>query len=214
MNATDVTAYRRLLIVACFAAAAASCGDLMLLYVGNSQRPELGLAPAPVAVLWIGAVLGVVGLPIYGAGYWAIARGFARRGLRGAWLIAVCGIGGAIVGAVIHGLTALEIDSALGSAAARPPLEAVAGGDRALLYLWLTCGVLLLLASLSFAALQVRSASGAARWLAAANPIVLTVLLVALSMSAELLRSFVAPAAPNLAHLLFFLTLARIADVE
>jgi hypothetical protein len=210
-----VKRYRALLIVACVAAVAASCGDLLMLYVGNSQRPELGLAPAPTVVLWIGAVLGVIGLPLYGTGYWAIARTFAQRRVRGAWLIAASGVGGAIVGAVIHGMTALEIDSALASAsAARPPLEAVAGGDRALLYLWLTCGALLLVASLGFAACQVRAATGSARWLAVANPVVLTVLLVGLSMPSELSRSFVAPAAPNLAHVLFFLMLARIADVE
>jgi len=33
-------------------------------------------------------------------------------------------------------------------------------------------------------------------------------------MPSELLRSFLVPAAPNLAHVWFLLTLARIADVE
>jgi len=206
--------YRKLLIVASLAAVAASCGDLLMLYIGNSQRAELGLSPAPAPMLWIGAVLGVAGLPLYGAGYWAIARRFAQH-LRGAWLIAVSGIAGSIVGAIIHGLTALEIDSALASAAiARPPLEAVAGGSRALLYLWLVCGVLLLVASLGFVVFQLRCAKGAARWLGLVNPTVLTLLLVAVAMPSELLRSFLAPAAPNLAHVLFFLTLARIEDVE
>jgi hypothetical protein len=93
-------------------------------------------------------------------------------------------------------------------------LEAVAGGSRALLYLWLVCGVLLLVASLGFMVLQLRCAKGGARWLGLVNPAVLTLLLVAVAMPSELLRSFLAPAAPNLAHVLFFLTLARIEDVE
>ena len=50
-------AYRRGLIVAFVAASAASYGDVLMLYVGNSQRPEWALPPTPIAMLWIGALL-------------------------------------------------------------------------------------------------------------------------------------------------------------
>ena len=52
---------RRLAAIGALAAVAASAGDLLMLWVANARRPELGLAAPPDTVLWLGAALGVVG---------------------------------------------------------------------------------------------------------------------------------------------------------
>ena len=197
---------RTLISVACVGAIAASLGDLMMLYVGNAQRPELHLAAPPAAVLWVGAALGVIGIPVYGLGYLGLRARFVRRARTAANVLAGTGLAACAVGAVVHALTALAIDASSGSSApSQAPLEAVAGTRGALGTSWLVCGVAFAAASAAFAYLQGRSAVGSARWLAAANPLAITVALIALSVPFEWGRSFVAPAAPNLSHVVFFL---------
>lgn len=201
---------RTLLAVACFAALTATIGDLLLLYVGNSMRPELALPPAPPAVLWMGAVLGVAGLPLYVVGYHAIARSYAA-GL-GSKFIAYPGFVASLGGAGIHALTAFEIQIASASTMpAAAPLEAVAASGSWLVALWLIVGVMFAVASTAFALQWWRTERGCARGLALVNPMLVTILLVVASMSNEWLRSFVAPAAPNAAHVVFFFVLWRIA---
>ena len=187
----------------------------MMLYVGNAQRPELHLAAPAPAVLWIGAVLGVVGIPAYGLGYVGLRARFAERARAMANVLAGVGLVACATGAVVHALTALAIDASLGTnAPSQAPLEAVAGTRGALGSSWLVCGIAFVVASIVFVYLQGRYAAGSPRWLAAANPLVITVALIALSTPFEWGRSFVAPAAPNLSHVAFFLlwaTTARLA---
>ena len=210
---------RTLLGVACVGAIAASAGDLLMLYVGNAQRPELHLAAPAPALLWIGVVLGVVGIPLYGLGYVGLRERFARRAAIGANVLASAGIAACVTGAAVHALTALAIDASLGTnAPSQAPLDAVAGTRGALGTSWLVCGIAFVAASVAFAYLQARYAAGRARWLAVANPLLITVALVALSVPFEWGRSFVAPAGPNLSHVAFFLLwsarLAVVTEVE
>jgi hypothetical protein len=196
----------RLLRIACVGAIAASIGDLMLLYVGNAQRPDLHLAAPPPAVLWIGAALGVVGIPLYGLGYVGLRARFVASARSTANVFAAAGIIACLTGAVVHALTALAIDASLGAnAQSQGPLEAVAGTRGALGTSWLLCGIAFVVASAVFMHLQARYAVGSTRWLAVVNPVAVTIGLIALSLPFEWGRSFVAPAAPNLSHVAFFL---------
>ena len=199
-------------------AIAASLGDLMLLYVGNSQRPELGLAAAPSWVLSFGALLGVIGIPLYGFGYLGLRRAYAARTPTLANVCGVAGMIGCVIGAAVHALTARAIDASLAArVAAQAPLGAVAASGGALGISWAACGIAFLVASVAFAAIQWRSASS--RALALMNPIVVTIAIALASMPSEWLRSFAAPASANLAHVVFYLfwsvaRLGRSARVE
>jgi hypothetical protein len=196
------------LAIACAAAVAASVGDLLMLYMGNAMRPELALEPLPPAMLWPGALLGVIGIPLYALGYVAAARDFRRRAM--ARLVVYPGVIASLGGAVIHGLTALEIQHGIAAGAtARPPLEAVVAAGPWLVGLWVIVGAMFLVASVAFALEQLRTATGGARLLAFANPTLVTVALVSFALPNEWLRSFLAPAAPNLAHVVFFFALWR-----
>jgi len=193
---------------ACLAALAATVGDLLMLYVGNSMRPELGLPPAPPTVLWIGALLGVVGIPLYAIGYRTAARPFGA-GL-GSRLIVYPALVASLGGAAIHGLTAFEILRGLDRhLPAAPPLEAVAASGGWLVALWIFVGAGFLLASAAFALQRWRADQPRARIAALMNPALVTIVLVSVSMPNEWLRSFLAPAAPNAAHLAFFWVLWR-----
>jgi hypothetical protein len=197
--------------VALLGALAATCGDLLLLYVGNSLRPELALPPAPAAVLWIGALLGVIGIPLYAIGYRAVARAFGA-GLVSR-LVVYPGLIAALGGAAIHGLTAIEIRRGIESGApAAAPLEAIAASGGWLATLWSLVIAMFLIASVAFAWGRWRTAKGSARLAVLASPVLVAVVLMAVSGGNEWLRSFLAPAAPNAAHVVFFLVMWRLTD--
>lgn len=201
---------RRLARLAAVAAALASVGDLLLLAVANAQRPELGLPSLPAALLWPGAILGVACIPFYALGWRAASRLLARDEGRVARIVALAGAASALVGSAIHGLTAVEIRRSLALPAPhRSPLEAAADPGSPLLALWLAAAGLVLVASLAFAWAARRAPEAPTRRLAAMNPALLTVTLALLALPTEGLRSFLAPAAPNLAHLLFFWACSR-----
>ncbi|MFI5317851.1 MAG: DUF6796 family protein, partial [Myxococcota bacterium] len=196
---------RTLLGSALIAALAASAGDLLLLFVGNSLRPELGLPRPPGFVLTLGGVLGVVGIPFFALGYQAISREIEAASPALARIVLGCGAAGAAVGGVIHGLTALAIHTAIVSgAAAAPPLEAVAASGGVLAAAWVTASALLVAASLAIAAVGVSRSELLPRWLTLLNPAAVTVLLALCGLEWEWGRSFLVPAAPNLAHVVFF----------
>ena len=194
---------RRLATLGGVAALAASAGDLALLYVANARRPELALPEPPDALLWVGAALGVLGIPLYAFGYRAASRLVLARSRAGASLVFAAGATLAGLGAVIHGLTALEIHASLAAGTPSPsPLEGVAASGPLLLGLWALAALGTALASLMFAWLQ----RGA---LALLSPLCVTIALALAALPTEALRSFLAPAAPNLAHVVFFAACAR-----
>jgi hypothetical protein len=190
------------------AAAVASAGDLLLLWVGNARRPELSLGEPGAGWLALGGALGVLGIPVYALGWRDAARLAARAATpAAARTLAAFGAASALLGTAIHGLTALQIDAALRSAApAQDPLAAVASGGPALLGLWAAAGACVLIASLIFARAAVRAGAAC---LALATPAPVTLALVAAALPWTLARAFLAPAAPNLAHLVFFAACAR-----
>lgn len=192
---------RRELAVASGAAVVATLGDLLLLFVGNSARPELGLPRPPELALPLGALLGVCAIPAYALGYRAVARAIRPGSRPLARVVLVCGSAAAAIGALIHGLTALTIRAAIESgASAAPPMEAVAASGTGLVAAWITASLLFLAASIAvFAA---RALPRSVTWL---NPLAVTVVLVLAGLPWEWGRSFLVPAAPNLAHVVFFL---------
>jgi hypothetical protein len=185
--------------VACAAALAASVGDLALLQVGTAPLS----VPAPHAVLALGGLLGVAGIPLYALGYHATAARLCAQTPRGARIVRGAGALAAVIGAAIHAATALAIGAQLAagsSAAPAPDPLAAVGESPVLVALWAAAGVCFAVANVP---LTWRALRGPERW-ALANPVVLTLALAALGASFELGRRLLVPAAPNLAHLAFF----------
>jgi hypothetical protein len=204
MKPTAEVATQRLLVWACLGAAVATGGDLLMLWVANALRPELELPRPDSAVLWVGGLLGVAGIPLYAAGYRAIARivASARPGV--SRLISIAGAGAAGLGTLIHGLTATMIYTDLVSGApGSPPLEAAGSWGAGIVALWAAATLLVLAASAAVLGCVLRSPALPRRcgWL---NPAFATLALAAAGAGSELGRAFLVPAAPNLAHLIFF----------
>jgi len=194
--------------IAAAAAAIATVGDLLMLWVANALRPDLRLPPPSPGVLWLGAALGVMAIPLYAIG-WAAAAARARGALgRGAPWVMVAGGIGAVVGAYIHAATAWLIEGQIRSGTPPgPPLDSVMAAGAALTVPWAVATVALLVAS---GAIVWAARRGAApRGWIVANPAVATVLLAAAGAATELGRAFLVPAAPNLAHVVFFAAALR-----
>ncbi len=195
--------------IAAAAAGFASAGDLLMLYAANAPRPEFARSSALAGALLVGGVLGVVAIPFYAFGYRAAARlAGERRGARLGGLTGL-GVGIGILGAAIHGLTAVSIEADLAAGAPlRDPVDAIAAWGLPILSMWIVAAVLVGIASLRFAAGVVRVGSPGPRWLALATPALLTVLLAAPGLGTPLGAAYLTPAAPNLAHGIFFLACA------
>jgi hypothetical protein len=196
--------------LAAWAALAATLGDLLMLWVGNASRPELGLPSPPAATLAVGAALGVLGIPLYALGYRAAARLVAKRSVPAGLVLSAAGFTMALLGAVIHGYTGWLIAGAQPGTVAAAPVDAIVASGPLLVGLWIAAGVAVLVASLVFAWHAIRQGTGALRTAGVLNPAVLTVLLavVLAGVASPLLQAFLLPAAPNVAHLAFFLLLA------
>jgi hypothetical protein len=180
-----------------------------MLYVANAARPELGLIAAPIPVLWVGAVLGVVAIPFYALGYCGVAALVSRRFATHGRVIAWAGAAGGALGAVIHGCTASFVRDALETgAAAHDPLVTI-GASPLLVALWGVAAMLIVVASVAFAVAVHRGVPRVPRTLAWANPAVVTLAIALAGSGTLLLRAFVVPAAPNLAHIVFFALCAR-----
>jgi hypothetical protein len=199
--------------IAAAAAGFATVGDLLMLYAANAPRPELALPPAPEGALLAGGLLGVAAIPLYAFGYRAAARlagdgaGSRRRGL------AEIGVMIAVLGASIHGLTAFLIaDDLSAGAPPRDPLAAITAWGLPILVLWMVAALLVLIASVHFSAGVVRARSSGPRGLALATPALLTMLLALPGLGSPLGAAFLTPAAPNVAHGLFFLACAITED--
>ena len=190
---------------AALAALTATVGDLLMLYVSNSRRPELSLPAIPAASLQVGGVLGVLASPLYAWGYHSASRIVEAASRRASRAVFWLGSIGAVLGAVIHGLTALQIHADLAAGAvARDPLSSVASWGPTILVLWALAAVSILLASFVFGWVATRGPNSTHRLVGLANPALVMLVLVIVGMTTPLLRSFLAPAAPNLAHVVFF----------
>jgi hypothetical protein len=196
---------RRCLGIAAVAAFLATLSDLLMLLVANAHRPELHLPPPPALTLWIGGVLGIMTIPCYVLGYGVIARAIRSRAPHHAGIVFGCGIGIAVIGALIHGLTALSIQEALTSGvAARSPVEAITASGGKFFAAWAAGSILVLIASVAIFLAGASRVRALPRWLAWLNPAMITLLLGVAGLPWDWGNAFLLPAAPNLAHALFF----------
>jgi hypothetical protein len=200
-------ATERLLWMAAAAAVVASVCDLMMLSV--VLVPPAGLWAEPNLLLGVSALFGTIAIPFYAVGYAAIARSLGPGDSRLRRTITLSGTIVGVVGGVIHGTTALfiyqtqsagdvwAVDDALRLGPLLPTLWAVAGAASVL-----AAGVIL------FAVLSARSSLS--RIVAAENPVAATVFIVVcvLALGTEPLIEYVVPAAPNFAHVIFFVAAA------
>jgi hypothetical protein len=198
MLAPDPVALRRAGVVGVVGAVVATVSDLTLLRIAGAGRPAALLLPATYA--------GALAILLYAVGWWQAACGLLPAGERPARRVVVLGAAFAGIGAVIHGMTGIVLQ-----------YETIRGGDVSpptviglLLPLWLlgvACGCLL---TVVWAHTILRRPTAYPRWMAAANPIVLPVLVAGLSLLAgRRISAFVVPAAPNIAQaVLFALTVA------
>ena len=197
--------------IAAVAAFVATIGDLLLLYFGNARRPELGLPRIDSIWLQLGGVAGFVAIPLYTFGYWAVSRPLVKASPRGAWALFASGAIGSAIGGAIHGLMAWQIGRSLEHGGpAGDPLSVMMDGGTTLLALWGAATALVVIASGIFIWFVARGATpfprGAALW----NPALLTLAIAVAGLPTELTRSFLTPAAPNLAHFIFFVVCAQL----
>ena len=123
----------------------------------------------------------------------------------------VAGAAVALLGSVIHGLTAAYIGADLDAGApAGDPLESLLSWGPLLPSLWGLATLLLVAASALFLWFVGRGLTAAPRSAALANPALVTLALAAAGLSSVFLRSFLTPAAPNIAHFIFFLVCSRV----
>jgi len=103
----------RNLALACISTITATCGDLLMLLVGNSLRTGMPLQQPSMVILTIGGLLGCLSIPLYAFGYAVIARVLRPTARITAAIVSFGGIGLAIVGALIHGVTWMTIRSSV-----------------------------------------------------------------------------------------------------
>ena len=204
---------RRALAIATGAAVVASVGDLLLLWVAAATRPGLGVPAAPAWALVVGDLAGVLAIPFYGLGWVALARPLAMAAPRAGGVVRAAGAYAAALGAAIHAATGAVLATERSIAAAGiDPYGLVGRWGMLLLPLWGLATALSVLASWTWARTVWRGEAGLPRWTAWTNPAVGTVVLVGLCALTPLARALLLPAAPNLAHVLFFAVTARSRD--
>lgn len=190
--------------IAAIAALIATLGDLLLLYIGNSRRPELGLPPIHSTWLWVGGILGVIAIPFYALGYRAVSYVFEAISPRAVKVVFWNGVGVGVLGSLIHGVTALYIGLDQG-AGGEDPLQAIFSTGFFLPGLWAVATIQVIIISALFLWYTGSGRTGLPRSMALINPAVLTILLVIIGLPSVFLRAFLIPAAPNIAHSIFFL---------
>jgi hypothetical protein len=193
--------YQKMSLLAVLAAALASTGDLMLLFVANGSRSTpIGIPPE--IILLTGAYFGVLSLPFYGLGYLAVADNMTGTSLtRRKWMIVLgCVVG--VIGSTIHGMTALAIR-----------IEHLAQGfqgEVTLQYgayfipLWAFAALAVIASSAMYTVETWRGRTIYPRWAGPFNPAVLVVIISIVAMPFKGLQPFLIPASPNFAHLFFF----------
>jgi hypothetical protein len=147
----------------------------------------------------------VLAIPFYGLGWAALARPLADTDPGAARVVRGAGGYGAAIGAAIHGITGAVLAAERRAAGAAIDAFGMMGKWAALLLpLWGIATVLVVWASWRWARAARRGAAGVAPWTAWANPALGTLVVAALGAGTPLGRAFLVPAAPNLAHVVFF----------
>jgi len=190
-------------MVALVAAVAASAGDLGLLWVSLAEDGRLGIAHPPHGTLAAGHHLGVIGIPFYALGYRHLAGGIGTahpRAARAVWLL---GIVGSVLGAVVHGMTGVLIATQR-SRGATAPAEVFTVAAGLVLPIAGAVAVAMLAGSIVFAVSVFGGRTHFPRWMALCNPLAATIALALATAPFPRVAAFVAPAAPNLAHVIVF----------
>ena len=184
-------------VAATLAAVLASAGDFILLAHGAMRVAGDRSADAPA--LLAGHFLGTLCIPFYAAGYWVIGAGLWSSGARAVFPLG-CYV--AAVGAVVHGVTAMMIET---------NLDATGGGDITqvphaiyLLPLWLVVLGAAVVLSVLYAVSVAKGRSVFPRWMAFINPVVLTIAIAAASLPFPRVAAYSIPASANLVHIIFF----------
>ncbi|MCP5144722.1 MAG: hypothetical protein H6978_07850 [Gammaproteobacteria bacterium] len=191
-------------MLAVMAALLATIGDMMLLVAANHVSGS-GIAP-PIAPNWVrlGGAAGVIAIPFYAIGYNKAAMLLSRRSGQTERWIRMLGICIGMVGACIHLLTALRISNVLDRSWEYEGLFTVlVGDDRTLAAMWGFVLVAGTVASVIFAR-QVRRMPDVPRYVAWLNPALMTAAITIAVMPVATDYWYLVPAAPNLAHAIFF----------
>jgi hypothetical protein len=184
------------------AALLGTVGDLLLLATSNATRPGFEWLGSPSeAVLLVGTYLGVLAIPCYGLGYRDVAARVDPPFRR--WMIAL-GVVGGVLGGTTHGLTGLAIHVEQAGGAGVDPVTLLGRYGVYLLPLWAAIAMLSLGGSIVYTTAVLAGRSSLPRALASVNPMMLTMAIVLAGATSSLGRAFVVPAAPNLAHVVFF----------
>lgn len=185
-------------LVAVLAAALASLGDILLLH--NGMLRAQGNATVDAQSLIAGHYLGVLCIPFYAVGYWLVSRGL-RPSEGSARLVFLAGCYLGAVGAAIHGVTAVIIETGPVGVAASPVTVPHA---VYLLPLWLVLFAVSILASVAYTLAVLGGRTAFPRWAAAFNPVLMVLAMIGASLPFPALAAYTIPASANLAHILFF----------
>jgi uncharacterized membrane protein YtjA (UPF0391 family) len=185
-------------LISVLAATLASFGDILLLY--NGMLRAQGSAAMDAQTLVAGHYLGVLCIPLYAVGYWLVSRGL-RPSEGAARLVFLGGCYLGAVGAAIHGVTAVIIETGPVGVEASPVTVPHA---VYLLPLWLVLFAVSILASAAYALAVAGGRTAFPRWAAAFNPVFIVLAMIVASLPFPALAAYTVPASANLAHILFF----------
>ena len=189
--------------VPAIAAVVGTVGDLVLLAVVRDR-----IAGGSPALAWVvlGGTLGVLAIPLYAPGYRLVTPTLRRWDSLGGGVVGVLGVAIALVGASIHGLTAWHLAADMRAGAAPVGgFVAVASWGVPLMALWAVAVALATVASM----LVVWGGVRLGIWpLVLTSPALVTVALATVGGWTELGRAYLVPAAPNIAHVVFFVVAA------
>lgn len=185
-------------LAAVLAATLASVGDILLLHSGMLRAQ--GNAAADARELISGHYLGVLCIPFYAMGYWLVSRGLRpSEGAARMVFLGGCYLGA--VGAAIHGVTAVIIETGPVGVAASPVTVPHA---VYLMPLWLVLFAVSILTSATYALAVLGGRTAFPRWAAAINPVFIVLAMIVASLPFPALAAYTVPASANLAHILFF----------
>lgn len=185
-------------LVAVLAAVLASVGDILLLH--NGMLRAQGDATVDARALVAGHYLGVLCIPFYALGYWLVSRGL-RPSEAPARLVFLGGCYLGAVGAAIHGVTAVIIETGPVGVAASPVTVPHA---VYLMPLWLVLFAVSILTSIAYTLAVLGGRTAFPRWAAAFNPVLIVLAMIIASLPFPALAAYTIPASANLAHILFF----------
>ena len=192
------------LVLATISAVLATFGDFLMLYVVNANA-VLNLPSHETILLPLGFFLGAFAIPLYGFGFWAIAKIFEPGALRAGRFVLVSGVMMAIIGGIIHGVTGISIEAQLRAEGSHlAPISSLLEYGVYLIPLWAIASVLCFIGAVGFISGVISGRTIFSPFIAVFNPVVLTVVVGLTGSMTPTMQVFLIPAAPNVAHVLFF----------